>query len=196
MPRLYQCALQTMSAVLGTSATLLQACSLPVLMNITKNISDSYGKKPLNIMLHNNLLVFLSSSTSCVCTIYWEKVHHFSVYVLSNIILLHWRYGIQGVSGSIPCRCHPHKEGWGWEQENQGVLGQHPRGRGGWEVKWAVSTLQAHLHCDALAPDQQAGLWHYEPRRITHKTGDSSFCLPTHPSTHLSHCLPLALPWL
>lgn len=40
------------------------------------------------------------------------------------------------------------------------------------EVQWTHRSLQTHLHCDAVAPNNQDGLRHNEPGRQPHETGE------------------------
>ena len=75
---------------------------------------------------------------------------------------------ISGVAGLWLRWCDPHKEGGRRLQEDQGLLGLHPRGRGAGEELRPIGALQAHLDVHALAADQQGRIGHNEPGRLTH----------------------------
>ena len=75
------------------------------------------------------------------------------------------------VSGFGLCWCDSDKEGRRRIEEDQGLLGLHPRGRSAGEELRAVGALQAHLDLHAVAADQQGRLGHHEPRRLAHPTG-------------------------
>ena len=75
------------------------------------------------------------------------------------------------VSGFGLCWCDSDKEGRRRIEEDQGLLGLHPRGRSAGEELRAVGALQAHLDLHVVAADQQGRLGHHEPWRLAHPTG-------------------------
>ena len=69
-------------------------------------------------------------------------------------------------------RCHPDKESrWRRFEEDQRMLGLHPRCWGPGEEFWSQRSLQTDQHQHALAPDKQTQVWHNEPWRLPDQTG-------------------------
>jgi len=71
-------------------------------------------------------------------------------------------------SGSRVCRRYTDQKGGRWQQDDPRLLGLHPCGRGTGEDHRQDGPLQAHLHGNALAADQQTGFGNHESGRIPH----------------------------